>query len=121
MDEAAAEIRQPRGIEFVSTLERLSERFGTDDIARLLSIPSADVATLVMHRRNVEAHLMDRAFALDEVLVRALRVFQPRTAIDWLYGNEPFLDHARPIDVFNSRGSAPLIDALEGIDAGGYA
>jgi uncharacterized protein (DUF2384 family) len=41
--------------------------------------------------------------------------------MDWLVGNEPFLDYARPIDVLVARGSGPLIEALEGIDSGGYA
>ncbi len=41
--------------------------------------------------------------------------------MDWLVGNEPYLDNARPIDVLVSRGSGPLIDALEAIDSGGYA
>jgi uncharacterized protein (DUF2384 family) len=62
-----------------------------------------------------------RVMDLHDVLTRALQVFQPRTAVEWLVGNEPFLDHARPIDVLVSRGSAPLIDALEGIDSAGYA
>jgi uncharacterized protein (DUF2384 family) len=58
---------------------------------------------------------------LYDVLTYALQVFAPRTAVDWLFGNEPFLDHARPIDVLVVRGSAPLIEALKNIDSGGYA
>jgi len=62
-----------------------------------------------------------RVMDLHDVLTRALQVFQPRTAVDWLVGSEPFLDHARPIDVLVARGSAPLIEALRNIDGGGYA
>jgi hypothetical protein len=58
---------------------------------------------------------------LHDVLARALQVFAPRSGVDWRVGNEPFLDHARPIDVLVARGSAPLIEALKNIDSGGYA
>ncbi len=41
--------------------------------------------------------------------------------MQWLVGQEPFLDGSRPIDVLAIRGVAPLIEALDGIDAGAYA
>jgi uncharacterized protein (DUF2384 family) len=63
----------------------------------------------------------ERIIDLHDVLTRALQIYQPRTAIDWLFGNEPYLDQARPIDVLVSRGSASLVEALEGVDSGGYA
>jgi uncharacterized protein (DUF2384 family) len=43
------------------------------------------------------------------VAERNVKYFQPRTAMDWLVGNEPFLDHARPIDVLVTRGPGPLL------------
>ncbi|HZO93195.1 MAG TPA: hypothetical protein VFB22_05455 [Candidatus Baltobacteraceae bacterium] len=55
------------------------------------------------------------------MLVRALRTLHPDAVTDWLVGHEPFLNHARPIDVLVTRGASPLIDALAGIEATGYA
>ena len=72
-------------------------------------------------RRTLSEHSAKRIMDLHHVLTRALQVFQPRTAMDWLVGNEPFLNHARPIDVLVARGPAPLINALNGIQSGGYA
>ncbi|MGA8098423.1 MAG: hypothetical protein WB810_07175 [Candidatus Cybelea sp.] len=62
-----------------------------------------------------------RVIDLHDILNRALQVFQPATAASWLVGNEPFLDNKRPIDVLVMRGAAPLIEALDNIDAGAYA
>jgi uncharacterized protein (DUF2384 family) len=50
-------------------------------------------------------------------MVRALQVYKPRTAMDWLVGNDPFLDHARPIDVLVKHGAAPLIVALDAFES----
>jgi putative toxin-antitoxin system antitoxin component (TIGR02293 family) len=105
----------------VPLLERLVAAFGTRPVARLLDVQPGTVTNWMTRRRNIGHDMAKRVMDLHDVLTRALQVFQPQTAVDWLVGNEPFLDHARPIDVLVSRGAAPLIDALEGIDAGGYA
>ena len=54
-------------------------------------------------------------------LTRALQIFAPQVATQWLVGHEPFLNEARPIDVLARRGAAPLIGALDAIAAGAYA
>lgn len=105
----------------VPLLERLVAAFGTRPVARLLDVQPGTITNWTTRRRNIGHDMAKRVMDLHDVLTRALQVFQPRTAVEWLVGNEPFLDHARPIDVLVSRGSAPLIDALEGIDSAGYA
>jgi len=105
----------------VPLLERLVAAFGTRPVARLLDVQPGTVTNWASRRRNIGHEMAKRVMDLHDVLTRALQVFQPRSAVEWLVGNEPFLDHARPIDVLVSRGSAPLIDALEGIDSAGYA
>jgi len=62
-----------------------------------------------------------RVIDLHDVLNRALQIFNAGTAVEWLVGHEPFLDGSRPIDVLVLRGVAPLIEALDNIDAGAYA
>lgn len=66
----------------------------------------------VMRKRILDVH---------DVLSRALQIFSPQITMQWLVGHEPFLNDARPIDVLAQRGAAPLIQALDGIESGGYA
>jgi uncharacterized protein (DUF2384 family) len=105
----------------VPLLERLVSAFGTRQLARLLAVEAGTVSNWIARRRNISHDLAKRIMDLHDVLTRALQIYGPRTAMDWLVGSEPYLDHARPIDVLVSRGSGPLIEALEGIDSGGYA
>lgn len=105
----------------VPLLERLVSAFGTRPLARLLAVEGGSVTNWTRRRRNISHDSAKRIMDLHDVLTRALQIYQPRTAMDWLVGNEPYLDMARPIDVLVARGSAPLIQALEGIDSGGYA
>jgi uncharacterized protein (DUF2384 family) len=105
----------------VPLLERLIKAFGTRPLALLLDVKPGSVTNWAARRRNLSSESRRRIMDLHDVLTRALQIFQPRTAVDWLVGHEPFLDHARPIDVLVARGSAPLIEALKNIDSGGYA
>ena len=102
-------------------LDRLVAAFGTRPLARLLDVEAGTVTNWTNRRRNLSEDSARRILDLHDVLTRALQIFQPRTAMDWLVGHEPFLDHARPIDVLVARGAAPLIEALRNIDSGGYA
>jgi len=105
----------------IPLLDRLVSAFGTRPLARLLDVEPGTVTNWSTRRRNLSEESAKRIMDLHDVMTRALQVFQPRTAMDWLVGNEPHLDHARPIDVLVSRGSAPLIEALRSIDSGGYS
>ncbi|PKQ24902.1 MAG: hypothetical protein CVT65_00850 [Actinobacteria bacterium HGW-Actinobacteria-5] len=58
---------------------------------------------------------------LDHVLARALLLWTPAVAIDWLAGSNAYLDGARPIDVLRIRGAAEVLDALDAAAAGAYA
>ena len=105
----------------VPLLERLEAAFGTRSIAKLLDVGAGTVTNWKRRRHAISPEYAKRVIELHDVLVRALQVFQPRTAMDWLVGSEPFLDGARPIDVLVTRGAAPLITALAGIEATAYA
>jgi uncharacterized protein (DUF2384 family) len=105
----------------VPLLERLVAAFGNDSVARLLDVESPMVVTWTTRVVKIDYDHTKRIMDLHDVFTRALRIFQPRTAMDWLVGNEPYLEFARPVDVLLTRGSGPLIEALEAIDSGGYA
>jgi uncharacterized protein (DUF2384 family) len=106
--------------DLVPILTRLEDAFGTNQVGQLLGV-RADTISNWKRRRVISPKYANRVIDLDDVLVRALRVFQPQVAMDWLVGSEPFLNGARPIDVLVSRGAAPLLEALAAIEAMGYA
>jgi uncharacterized protein (DUF2384 family) len=102
-------------------LVRLDAAFGTRPIAKLLDVGAGTVTNWKSRRHAMSPEYAKRVIELHDVLVRALQVFQPQVAMDWLVGHEPYLDHARPIDVLVKHGAAPLIVALDGIESLGYA
>jgi putative toxin-antitoxin system antitoxin component (TIGR02293 family) len=62
-----------------------------------------------------------RLLDLDHVLARALLLWEPAVALDWLESPNGFLDHARPIDVLRTRGASEVLDALDAASSGAYA
>jgi uncharacterized protein (DUF2384 family) len=62
-----------------------------------------------------------RLVDLDHVMTRALMLYPPRVANDWLNSTNSYLDGARPIDVLQTRGSAEVIDALDAAAADVFA
>jgi uncharacterized protein (DUF2384 family) len=58
---------------------------------------------------------------LQIAMARALLVFNPQVAMDWLVGREPFLGNERPIDVLMREGATPLIAALDAFEALAHA
>jgi uncharacterized protein (DUF2384 family) len=105
----------------VPLLERLDAAFGTRPIAKLLDVAPGTISNWKAHRHPITAEYARRIIDFHDVVVRALQVYQPKVAMDWLVGSEPFLNGARPVDVLVRRGAAPLIEALNAIEADAYA
>lgn len=101
-------------------LAQLVAAYGHNPLARLLDVDAAMVSRW-NRGAKISPATTRRILDLHAVLVRALQVFAPQVATQWLVGHEPFLNEARPIDVLAVRGAAPLIEALDGIAAGTYA
>lgn len=57
---------------------------------------------------------------LDHVLARAVLLWEPEVAIDWLLGSNSYLDGARPIDILRLRGSSEVLEALDAAAAGAF-
>lgn len=102
-------------------LERLVEAFGARPIGKLLDVGAGTVTNWKNRRHTISTEYAKRVIELHDVMVRALQVYPSRVAMDWLVGNDSFLDNARPIDVLVVRGAAPLIVALDAFEALGYA
>ena len=101
-------------------LARLVAAYGNNPVARLLDVDAAMV-TRWKRGAKISAAMAHRILGLHAVLARALQIFAPSVATQWLVGHEPFLYEARPIDVLAVRGAGPLIEALDAIAAGAYA
>ena len=106
--------------DLVPLLERLVDAFDAHQVAVLLDTETRIIEQCKDRRLEIGHELGKRVMALHEVMTRAMRIFQPRTAMAWLVGGEPYLGCVRPIDVLLTRGSAPVIEARNAIDSGGY-
>lgn len=102
-------------------VERLKAVFGLRALATILNTDAGNLSRFLSGRRALSDQVARRSVDLDHVLMRAALIFELDVIPDWLTGNEPFLRHARPIDVLAVHGAGPLIVALDGIAAGSYA
>jgi len=101
-------------------LARLVAAYGHNPVARLLGVDAAMV-TRWKRGAKISPAMTTRILDVHAVMARALQIFAPPVATQWLVGHEPFLNEARPIDVLAVRGAAPLIEALDAIAAGAFA
>lgn len=53
---------------------------------------------------------------LDHVVARGSLIYAPEIVNQWLFGCEPFLEGARPIDVLHLRGNADVLAALDSLE-----
>jgi uncharacterized protein (DUF2384 family) len=104
-------------------LQRLVRAYGSNAVAEILGVDKAMIThwTRKTNPKPISAIMASRIIDIHDVINRALQIFQPQVAADWLAGSEPLLDGARPIDVLKNRGAIAVIQALEGIAAGVYA
>jgi uncharacterized protein (DUF2384 family) len=107
--------------DLIPLLDRLLSAFGVAAAAQLLDVEPVSITQWTSRQQPLTGDMATRVLDVHDVMTRALQIFKPRTAMDWLVGHDPFLGHARPVDVLVTRGAHPLIEALRAIDAGGYA
>ena len=91
---------------------RLLKALGDDATSRLLDVPR----TAILRWRNgspIECSAVGRVLDIHDAFTRALQVFEPDVALAWFLEPEPFFYGSRPLDVLDSRGLAPILDALK--------
>jgi len=102
-------------------LARMVAAYTPATVAGLLGVDKSAVSLWLAGRRKISPPMRGRILEVHDVLSRVHQVFNPTLAARWLLGHEPRLGGARPVDVLAQRGASPVIDALEGIAAGGFA
>lgn len=105
----------------IPLLDRLVTAFEANATARLLDVRPGAIVNWRTKRRMVEPAYVRRVIDLHDVFTRALQTLQPLTVVTWLVGDEPFLNHRRPIDVLVIERAAPLIAAINALEDGAYA
>lgn len=108
-------------VDVTPLLKRMVEAYSQAIIARLLGADRSLITRWMRDERAIRATMRARILEAHDVLTRVHQVFNPTLAARWPIGHEPLLGGARPIDVMGTRGAAPVIDALDGITAGGFA
>jgi uncharacterized protein (DUF2384 family) len=102
-------------------VRRIVAAFGNSTAARLLGVDRAQVSRWNHGKDPLSPEMLRRVLDFEYILNRLLQVFAPDVAGGWLVGSEPLLGGARPLDVLFLRGSAPVIEALDGIVKGVHA
>ena len=101
-------------------IEQIVAAVGSNATARLIGVNPAQVSRWTSGA-PISGEMGRRILDLHAVLTRVLRLFAHDVAARWLFGSEPLLGGARPIDVLALQGSAPVVRALDGIAQGAYS
>jgi uncharacterized protein (DUF2384 family) len=94
---------------------------GVTKVARALGVAPSQPSRW---RNGLERPGLDaarRLLDLDHVLARALLLWEPAVAHDWLESPNAYLNHARPVDVVATRGAGEVLDALDAAFGGAFA
>ncbi len=114
--EAPPKTRRPEALSDLSPLlDRLVEAFGNNRLAAILNVSPGTVTNWSTGKRPIVGDHVQHLLDLHDVMTRALQIMDASVISDWLEGNEPFLNYARPIDVLALHGSGPLLSALRGV------
>jgi len=71
--------------------------------------------------RGIDADNAERLDLLELVMSALLRLYEPGTAEDWLFGLNPLLRHRRPIDVIRQGHVEELLAAIRQERADSFA
>jgi uncharacterized protein (DUF2384 family) len=102
-------------------LQALVESYNARVVAHMLGIDPAQVSRWLKRDAPISDVMATRIFAAHTLIARAHQVFTPPNVAAWLFGHEPLLGGARPIDVLVLRGLGPVLAALDGVEDGVYA
>lgn len=100
---------------------RLIDVLGVTLVADLIGVSKSQPSRWRSGRDKISTDNLRKVIDLDLIVARLLTHFDVATIRGWLFGNNPFLNFARPADIFVLRGLAGVLVALDGEDSGAYA
>lgn len=90
-----------------------------DNLAALLDVRKADAANLLgvsqsrfSRSDRVDAHILDRTYAITHTFVRVAAVLGPRDASDWFKTPNPALDGEAPLELLGTSYGEKRVDNL---------
>jgi uncharacterized protein (DUF2384 family) len=86
-----------------------------------LNVDRAQVSRWMSGRDPISELTSARIAAVHALILRAHQELAAKNVASWLFGSEPLLGGARPIDALALRGAGPVLDALDGIEDGAFA
>ena len=114
--------KAPVGIQIEQRVSAVAAALGSKaKMATLLAVSPSQPTRWIEGSEKPNSENARTIVDLDHVIARAELLWKPSVISSWLIGSNAFLDGARPIDVLKTRGSSPVIDALDQELAGGYA
>ena len=89
-------------------------------LAEALGVSPAQVSRW-LRGQGIDPDNAERVDMLEHVVSSLLRLFDPETAQDWLFGLNAYLHDRRPIDVLRTGRATDVLDAVQQTRAGSYA
>jgi transcriptional regulator with XRE-family HTH domain len=104
-----------------SKVEALSKDFQSQRrLADALGVSPSQVSRW-LKGQGVDPHNAERIDLLELVMSSLLRLFDPETALDWLFGFNAHLRDRRPIDVIRQGRLEEVVGAIGQERAGSFA
>lgn len=116
------EVAPGYGLDEVRKLERVIEVLGNGEVARILGVSASQPSRWRSGAERIGHENLTRLLDLDLVVSRMLLLFgDPRGIASFLDGRNPFLNFARPRDVFRLEGPLAVLPAIEGEEQAAFA
>ncbi len=103
------------------TDELASHLGGVTALARALGVSPSQPSRWKSGKESPSPDMARRLVDLDHVVARALLVWDPEVVPDWLTSPNGHLGGATPLGVLSTQGPSAVLDALDAVEAGGFA
>lgn len=100
---------------------RVVGALGNNVVANILGVSPSQPSRWRSGKERITLESRKRISDLDHVLDRLLLELYPDQAGTWLTSPNPHLGGARPLDVLELRGAAPVLGAIDALTVGAFA
>lgn len=104
--------------DLLDRVERARRVLGNNGLAQVLGVSASQPSRWMSGKERPGPGTAVRVTDLSYLLERLLQAMYPDQAEVWLASANGHLGGARPLDVFQRRGVAPVVEAIEAYEAG---